>query len=124
MPDDKKLSFKNILIGLLIIASLVAIFESFYKFYVKRDYLSVDRIPCTNDLSGCFTSDDNSESPYKVLMLSKSVVPLCTEKNESCDVNKICGDLNVNQCRVIGCNDDLKIIPEGYAVSGTCVDQK
>ncbi len=126
MPEKepKKNNFQKIIIWGVIIISLVVITESFIKYYINKDFLLVDKIPCLNNEKNCFTPDNEGEDPYKVLIFDESINLNCTEKDTSCDIDNICGNSSSDKCKIIGCNNNLNIIPKGYTTSGECLVEK
>jgi len=125
MPkEDKEQKFTKMAVWFLIVIFLVVIAQSFIKYYLNKDFLLVDKIYCLNNEENCFAPDSEDEDPYKVLIFDKSVTLACTEKDESCEIDNICGTSSIEKCKMIGCDDDLDVIPEGYTTSEECFMKK
>lgn len=117
-----KVKWRNILIWILFIVSITMIIVVFIKYSLNKNYSMVDRIPCINNTADCFVSEYEEDGPYKVIILKEPADLNCTEKDESCEIEKICENVSENKCKIIGCKDDLASLPKGYDVSGVCFE--
>ena len=125
MPEEEKVNkFARAVVWFLVIISVIAISISSIKYYLKKDFLLVDKIPCKNSLINCFAPDADGEDPYKVLVFDKSVTLNCKEKDASCNVDDICDASASGKCKTIGCNDGVNYIPKGYTTSEKCFEEK
>lgn len=62
----------------IILASVVSISVSFYKFYIARDYLIFSNVSCDSTLHSCFVGDSDATSQYyeKVSKIANTI-PVC-----------------------------------------------
>jgi hypothetical protein len=125
MKDIRKFSKGSVLLGLFVVFSIIiSVSLSFYKYYIKRDYLLYIKGLCDPLREKCFVheceSDDircsslpDQKFYYKILMKKAYNVPSCTG-GECSKVSCVPGE---ESCTIYYCSDDNL---EKFDLSDTC----
>lgn len=101
---------------LILIVSLVlfvfVIITTYYKIFVKHDYLVDIEVPCDSSLEYCFVGEcdslsddtciDNSYN-YKTIEKKAYSAMICADEDWDC---LICKE-NENNCKIIGCDPEI-----------------
>jgi len=89
----------------IILASVVSIGVSFYKFYIARDYLIFANISCDPALHSCFAGDGNGAPQYyEKISRMANTIPECNGWLNQCpELTCAQGDSN---CTIEYCSTD------------------
>ena len=107
MDKKTKLVFK---IGLVLI--VLVIITTYYKVFIKHDYLVDIEIPCDPNVEYCFIGECDSESDntcidnsynYKIVEKKAYSAMLCADGDLNC---LLCKESEVN-CEIINCDSEI-----------------
>lgn len=75
----------------LVFITMLSLYMSFYKFYIKEDYYVMAQVECDPSSESCFRyswcedGECEEEYPYKVIYRISSSIPACGKGLEPCE---------------------------------------
>lgn len=110
--------YSKIIFGLLIVLVVFSIAATYYRVFVKEDYLISAEISCDPQVESCFVwpgEDGEADSYYKIIKKKAANIPFCDPHVGECP--ELSCDEGEAECQIINC--EQAELGEGEECSAT-----